>query len=213
MKHGRIICMLCLPVLFVMGCSGNRPPKNDPLVGINAPPLPKENKGAGAVAKSNDRDPNKPLPALPAPSADTSPAALASGGVPKLDGERNLRMDDKDAGKDPAASWRGKSSGVSLGPPDTPPDPTPPRSSGDIKPVGAVSAAPALDLRQMIASLEQRGMKGFRLDQQRDSGQWRCTCSIPSKNNPSVKQTYDHTAADPEAAVRAVLDQVEKDTR
>jgi hypothetical protein len=206
MRHGRIYGMLCLPVLFAMGCSGAKPPKNDPLVGINAPPLPRE--GAGAVAKG----PDKPLPALPAPSADTSPAALAAGGVPKLDNDRNLRMDDKD----PAAAWRGKSSSpVSLGKPDPDPDPQPPapRPTDGIKPAGGISAAPALDLRQLITSLEQRGMKGFRLEQQRDSGKWRCLCSIPSRNNPSVKQNYDTSAADPESAVRAVLDQVEKDTR
>lgn len=198
MKYGTI----CLPVLLLMGCSGGNTPKNDPLVGLNAPPIPKES--AGAVAKG----PDKPLPALTAPSAETSAAALASGGVPKLDGDRNLRLDDKD----PAAAWRGKSAaGVSLGKPDLNGEPAAPKPIDDITRVGGPGAMTTGDLRHSIRALEQRGMKGFRLEQDRDSGQWRCSCSIPKPDKQ--QQRYFTTAADPESAVRAVLDQVERDVR
>lgn len=200
MKYGTI----CLPVLLLMGCSGSNTPKNDPLVGLNAPSLPKA--GAGAVAKGAEG----PLPALTAPSAETSAAALASGGVPKLDGDRNLRLDDKD----PTATWRGQSAaGVSLGKPDLNGGSSTPQPIDDITRVSGPGTLTTNDLRQMIRSLEQRGMKGFRLDLQIATGQWRCTCAIPKRSNPNEKQGYDTMAKDPESAVRAVLDQVERDNR
>jgi hypothetical protein len=65
----------------------------------------------------------------------------------------------------------------------------------------------------MMRFLDQRGMKGFRLEMLRETGQWRCSCSIPTRQNPTIKQTYDTTAADPQAALRAVVEQVERENR
>jgi hypothetical protein len=79
-----------------------------------------------------------------------------------------------------------------------------------IVPAGGVPAA-AGSVDQALQALESRGVKGFRLEQQRDTGEWRCTCSIPNKQNPTIRRTYLKAAADPLSAVRAVLDEIDRD--
>src|SRR4051812_30420697 len=114
MSGGRIVGMLCLLAPLLSGCSGaSAPPKNDPLVGGGAP-IPKDGAGAGAGAFA--KVPDKPVPVLPAPSGATSPAALASGAAPRLDGDRDMRIP---SGGDSSAAGRGQSpSGLTLGRPE-----------------------------------------------------------------------------------------------
>jgi hypothetical protein len=57
-------------------------------------------------------------------------------------------------------------------------------------------------------------MTAFRLELERDTSLWRCTCSIPDRRNPRLKQTYSATrAADPAAALRAVVEEAEREPR
>jgi len=57
-------------------------------------------------------------------------------------------------------------------------------------------------------------MAAFRLELERETGQWRCTCSIPDRRNSRLLQTYAATrATDPAAALRAVVEEVERDPR
>src|SRR5215212_7969196 len=111
MSGARTVRVLCLLAPLLAGCSSGNQPKNDPLVGFNAPPLPKEGSAA-----ARGGGPDRPLPGLTSPSGATSPAALTAGGVAQLDGARDLRIGEKD----PASSWGAKTAGVSLGKPIAP---------------------------------------------------------------------------------------------
>jgi hypothetical protein len=44
-----------------------------------------------------------------------------------------------------------------------------------------------------------------------ENGEWQYSCSIPNRQNPRIRRTYKYTAADPSAAIRAVLEQLEKE--
>ena len=203
--RGKMHFGLGLFALFLAGCSGSQPPINkyDPLVG--GPPLPKE-----GTARAKDQG-VPGVPAVPAPSASTSPASLASGGgVPALEGERNLRIPgDRES---EANSWRNPSSAVSLGTPEvgraggTPPQPITPGL-----PVSTPMSGTLTSVDQGLKLLEQKGVQGFRLEKDRETGQWRCLCSIPSRQNPTTKQVYDLKAPDALAALQAVLDKIERD--
>jgi hypothetical protein len=87
--------------------------------------------------------------------------------------------------------------------------PPPPSSAGFVVPAGGPGAVQTID--QGLKALEQRGARGFRLEFQRDPAQWRCSCSVPNRQNPAYKQTYDTTAADPLSAVRAIVERVERE--
>jgi hypothetical protein len=193
--HG--VAGLGLFALFLTGCGGTaRSGGNDPLVG-GGPALPAE------TARAKEQ----PLPAVPAPSASTSPANLASGAVPALEGSRDLRIDGTESGRS-----RAPVTGASLttpvpvgsGPGSLPPVP--------VVPMGGTPPAPASSL-DLVRVLEQRGMQGFRLERNRETGQWRCTCSIPNAQNLAVKNTYDATAADAPAALQAIIDKIDREPR
>ncbi len=212
MSGGRIVGMLCLLAPLLSGCGGSAAPKTgqDPLVGLNAPPIPKE-------VTPTAKGPLQPVPALTAPSAATSPAALATGAVPTLESDREMRIP---SGSDPAAAWRGQSpTGVTLSHPVASHDSGPERSLTPVPAVGPLapasgSSAATGSIDQMMHFLEGRGVKGFRLEMSRETGQWRCTCSIPERENPSYKHTYDtqETAAtDPQSALRAVVEKIERE--
>jgi len=194
---------LGLMTLFLAGCGGpSRQVASDPLVG-GQPPLPPTE----ATARAKDQ----PLPPVPAPSASTSPANLASGGVPTLDGGRDLRIGDnqRDAG-----GWRGETTGVSL----TKPVPPAPAAPGPLPPVpvaqmGGLTPAVAASSTDLLRVLEQRGVQGFRLERNRETGEWRCTCSIPSRANPAIKQVYNAAAADAPTALQSVIDQIDRESR
>ena len=50
-----------------------------------------------------------------------------------------------------------------------------------------------------------------RLDTVGDNGGWKYSCSVPNRQNPTIRRTYEATAGDPVAAVRAVLDQLSQE--
>ncbi len=209
MSGGRIVGMLWLLAPLLSGCGSSAVPKNtpDPLNGMSTLQIPKEPTPTPTV-----KGPTQPLPPLPAPSSATSPASLASNAVPKLEDDRPLRIpSDKDAG------WGGQSSpGVTLGRPGTDAGTagertlTPVPAIGPLVPVSGTSP-PADSIDQMLQTLRLRGVKGFQLLMQRETGEWSCTCSIPRRDDPASKTTYNKVAGDPQSALKAVVEQVERD--
>lgn len=196
--HGRgrlhKLAVLGLLALGLAGCGGSpRPLGNDPLVG-GGPPLPTPADAA--------RGKDQPLPAVPAPSASTSPANLASGAVPALDGDRgSLRIGEND--REPGRRF------ASL----TPPVPIAQGGVSTLPPVPIVPASSSSGQPDLFRVLELRGVKGFRLELKPDSGQWRCICSIPDSQNPKYKQNYEATANDPQAAMQSILDKIDRGSR
>jgi hypothetical protein len=195
--------LVCLVVPLVIGCSSATPQKNDPLLGSTPVPVPKN----APEAKES-----RGVPDLPAPSASTSPAALAGAVVPQLDGGKDLRI-GSDAGN------RSGAPGVTLSRPQPIDSNSGPGARAEpVTPSAIIPAggpAPITSIDAGLRLLEARGVKGFRLEYLRDSNQWRCSCSVASRQNPSsnVKQTFDARAADAVSAVRAVVEQVERDNR
>jgi hypothetical protein len=44
-----------------------------------------------------------------------------------------------------------------------------------------------------------------------ENGDWQFSCSIPNSQNARIRRTYEAKAGDPTAAIRAVLEQLEKE--
>jgi hypothetical protein len=190
-----------------LGCAGDNhtaaPP--DPLLGTSgvqpAAPgaaTPKPAAGTGSAA----------LPALPAPNAVTSPAALAGGGPRPIDATHELRIATT-TGTPGGAAWVGPaSSGGGV--------PAQPMSRG-------ADAAPATGLvlsggtvrnetfEQLQAQLVARGIAWQRLECV--DGEWHFSCSVPNRQNPNLNHTYEARAHDGTAAIRAVLDQIDREQR
>ena len=189
-------CALCLPALLLAGCSGGSRVAGggDPIIG-GQKPLPTVAQGQSSPVPVASGD--KPLPALSAPNSTTSPAALTSGVAPQLSSGRDLRG----GGTQTASS-------VTIGAPQVARDGTSTASLQGIVPAGGSGGA-VQTVDQAVKYLEERGMKGFRLERQLDTGKWRCICAIPA-----LKQRYDiQGAADPLAALRAVIAQADQESR
>ncbi len=191
--------VLCLPVLA--GCSGGTrvADNRDPIIG-NQQPLPVASGGqikpvpaAGGASVS---------PLQPGPNSATSTAALASGGVGQLSSAQNLRG---------GAAATGNAGAATLGAPQVAKDGGTPARLQPIVPAGG-SGVQSVD--QALQYLQSRGVQGFRLERQRDTGKWRCVCVIPNREAPAIKQAYDiQDAADPLSALRAVIEQAEQNAR
>jgi hypothetical protein len=64
---------------------------------------------------------------------------------------------------------------------------------------------------QAQALLSSHGVKWQRLETWGDQGEWKFSCSIPSRQNAFISRTYEGRATDSLAAVRAVLAQIDKE--
>jgi hypothetical protein len=171
---------------------------NDPLLG-GLPP-----RAAAAAATGQPR-------AATPPASSTSTAALASNPKQALDPDRELRIP---GGRDKAAAAGGDAKtppgGVALQPPQpAAPDPAM-RQVSAVVPVGGARAA---GLEQGLAQLRARGAVFYRLEAAADNGECLLTCSIPSRQNPNVRRTYEARAADEPTALRLVLDQIDREQR
>jgi hypothetical protein len=193
-------CALLLA--FLAGCGGGATGKGsrmgagDPLAG---PVKPVATAGVSIGA------PTGGVPPVPAPSGPTTTAGLATGTVPSFNAGRP-------GPSAPPSGWR-EPGAPKLGAPVPPTRgsaaPSIPSPSGPVVLAGGGGGVQTID--QGVKALELRGARGFRLELQRETGQWRCSCSVPNRQNPASRQTYDTTAADPLSAVRAVVERVERD--
>jgi hypothetical protein len=212
-------------VLLLAGCASEDRPASDPLVG--GPPARSATgrspqAAAGALAG--------PTPPLPAPSSSTSPAALAPGAFQPLDPNRELRIGNGDTGSGTARTtstgnnWKGQNAqpGVTLNrpeptTPETPPlRPEPKPEARAAAPSGGVTLAGGsrlMNYEQAEAVLTGKGVTWQRLETWGDAGEWKFSCSIPNRNNPNIRRTYEARAHDSLGALRAVLDQIDRDQR
>lgn len=203
-------------LLVVVGCAtdnGNRTPLSstpavDPLLG--GPPV------AGRPIAQPTSSNGSTTPSTPS----TSPASLAprtGGGEPSsLDPNGGIRIRSSAPTSPtvtaPPASvegWHGAPAGPTPSvPPSPPPAPERPQGGG-FSLFGNRSA----DINPLLASLRQRGATFQRLETWGNEGEWKFSCSIPNRQNPHIRRTYEAKAADPLLAVRAVIDQVDKEQR
>ncbi len=191
------------------GCAADSRVAGDPLTGDRtAAALPSKYTPGGAVKAP-------PPAALPAPHGAGSTAALASGAFPQFDGGRELRIG---AGREPNATttsgntWRGSgaSGGVTLNRPE-PLDAAPSGSAPGFTPAGGTSRP--LTEEQAWAQVEARGATWQRLETWGEAGEWKFSCSVPNRQNPSVRRFYEARANDRLSAMRAVLEQMDREQR
>jgi hypothetical protein len=202
------ICFSSLACLA--GCNlFHRTPSStpDPLLGGPSAPTPAKTSSQPAAT------PVTVLPPMAAPRFSSSPAALAAGTAGSSDSPE-LRISspqpasDSWAGRDPSARAAGaalrgiQSAGDSTNPPDSP--------------AGATSVS--LPSSQVTTYEQARDILASRGDivqrpPERDpnTGLWKFSCSLPNRQDPSRHRTYVATAADSLGAVRAVLEQIERE--
>jgi hypothetical protein len=92
------------------------------------------------------------------------------------------------------------------------------RTAASVPAIAASSASStaALTFEQAQQILKQYGVTWQRLETWGDQGQWKFRCSIPNPSNPSVNRWFETTKPlpnDPLTAVRAVIDQLQKEQR
>lgn len=195
-------------LLLVAGCkhenraSGNN---SDPLLG---PPVPAPVPQASAPAQN----PAPATAAIPTGSSSPTLAGLAAGSTNAAGG--NMRISDSNhtasATATPAA-WQAPAAGgaVTLRGPEAATGPPPVAGSA---PVAAtpVSSSRVESLEQAQVQLAQRKVTWWHLEALGDRGEYKFTCSAPSPQNPRKSRTYEAKARDSLAAVRAVLDQIDR---
>jgi hypothetical protein len=220
---------LSFGLLLQAGCSGLNPGTgDDPLVG--GPPIPQ-----AALIKTAATIPPPPNPVAvpPAPASANSVlsnAALASAAPRTLDDGQDLRIGAPAGGtgnenwaRQGLASGTGQLAGSSgailrLPEPVTEPAPRPqltpvsnPGSSPGPAPArNAPAAGNATSFEQLQAQMVSRGVLWQRLEMVGDTGGWKYSCSVPNRQNPTLRRTYEARASDPVAAIRAVLEQLDK---
>jgi hypothetical protein len=206
-------------VLFLSGCSGfNDAISYDPLLG--GPPL------RPSVAAT----PAPPTPApvaLPtAPNSTLSPAALAAGAPRPVDNGRDLRT-----GSAPVApandGWARQGlasnnsasaitptvggSGAILRTPEPITQQPPLQQPSPVAGTASPRESGITTYEQAQAKIKQRGALWQELKMVAETGEWTFRCSIPNRQNPAIRRTYEATASDSLAAIRAVLEQLDKD--
>ena len=228
-----VVCLapLSFGLLLAVGCSGlNQGTGDDPLVG--GPPIPQ-----AAATKTAAAIPPPPNPGtVPPPPATAnsilSNAALATAAPRTLDSSQDLRI-GAPAGNPGNDSWArqgpaggtgqlASGSGAILRPPESVTEPAPrrelttasnPGSSPDpaVAARTAPAAANATSFDQLQVQMVSRGVLWQRLEMVGDTGGWKYSCSVPNRQNPKLRRTYEARANDPAAAIRAVLEQLDKE--
>jgi hypothetical protein len=217
----RISCFT-FGVLVLAGCTGlNQTMGIDPLLG--GPPV---RPATTAVPVPSNPASLAVLP-LPATNSTLSTAALAAGAPRPLDNGQDLRIGSPigSAGNDGWARQgsgssnqdseirrMADSSGVLLQPPQLIAEPPPKRDLVPVSNPGALrgSSATVTTFEQAEKELKARGALLQRLQVVAQSGEWTCRCSMPNPQNPRIQRTYEATRSDPVAAMRAVLEELDK---
>jgi hypothetical protein len=200
-----VFCLACLAGcnLFHRTTSSNP----DPLLGGPSAPTP---------AKTNSQPSATPVTVLPpmaAPRFSSSPAALAAGTAGSSDSPE-LRISNPGPASD---SWAGRdasarAAGAALrgiqpaGDSARPPDNQAGATSVSLPSAQVTTYEQARDILASRGDIVQR-------PPERDptTGLWKFSCSLPNRQDPSRHRTYVATAADSMGAVRAVLEQVERE--
>ena len=193
-------------LLFGAGCQEDNhvATTGDPFLGGQAalpasPPPP--------VQTANPTLPPPPLAFAPA----TAPAALASGTPANFDRSQELQIGNSVGA--PANGYANppapQGPGVLLRPPDT--ANLQPHSDPAFTPAAAQASNSAGSYEQLRAQLLARGVTDMRLETWGSPSAWKFTCSMPNRQNPAKIRTYEAQAQDELAAMRAVLDKMDKD--
>jgi hypothetical protein len=218
----------------LIGCTGDYGFKGDPFLGGQAANAPQLQYTPGTSGSPSAQTAAGQVPPLPATHSLTSAAALAGGTTPTPEIPRDLRISGGvpivPASMPGGGTARGAAPGGVLEAPQPVPEstsnlpsvaPTDPqfqRTAASSPAIAASSTSPtaALTFEQAQQILKQYGVTWQRLETVGDQGQWKFRCSIPNPANRSVNRWYETTRPlpyDPLTAVRAVIDQLQKEQR
>jgi hypothetical protein len=207
--------LLTLFLSFTAGCSYfNHSTANtgvDPLLG--GPPVP----AAGKTAPQQSAAPVSVLPPLSAPSSSSSPAALAAGPARPSDTSGDLRISNPQASSGPGG-WVGRdpnpqrngSGAVLLGVQASGELASRPDSSPVYNPV-SLNSSQVTTIEQAQKILAGRGVLWQRPQPLQDNSGWEFSCAVQNRQNPNVTRTYTGKAPDLVGAMRAVIEQIDKD--
>lgn len=189
-------------LFLVAGCvgmGGDSSFATDPLLG--GTPVPRRPPGATPTGGTPAKQAG--VPPMPAPHSSTSTAALAGGVFQPLDARPELR-----AGA-PAGAWRAP--GATLQGPESAGEPP---ARADTGPAAGFTLASgtrsSLSYEQAQATLAARGVTWQRLETGTEPGEWKFSCSVPNRQNPSIRRFYEARAHEAVSAMRAVIEQMER---
>lgn len=206
------LCSLHVAIcLGLAGCQGSRNQTSDPLMGAHPsqsaqPPAP--------LASAPPKPTAAPaVPPPPVPSSLTSNAALASTSSRSLDSSNDLRIGNSSPAAGNSGGWQGRGTPVAMATsqPASGIDPAARHDSLVARGVSPASGARVASYEQAQAILAARGVKWQRLETWGEAGEWKFSCSIPSRQNAFISRTYEGRATDYLSAVRAVLNQIDQD--
>jgi hypothetical protein len=232
--RGHALVGLALLALLLSGCpqDNRRQAAGDPLIGGAAP------VGAPKTAVAINT-PLPPLPAAGG-STSPAALAVGSGGTmdPAHDlrigpppGGPNATLTGNPGQTGIGAGWQAQGNApdaipstapIAITAPLTVPR-TPDSSRRDVTLTGGAAAPPTpappsppsltrvQSFEQAQAALRGRNVLWQDLKSQPDTGEWRFSCSVPNKHNPSLSRTYEGRATTALAAVQAVLDKIDAD--
>jgi hypothetical protein len=221
---------LLLPIaalLALTGCQGGYGSKQgDPFMGVHAPPMPASSAGGTAVSPvGGTQTASNTPPSLPGSFAVPNQAALASGTTQTPDDPRDLRIKTPPLMQVTSSDGTARGaapSNIQVGGPEPMPEstsktvPTPVASAGIRPPNGAVAPPPPVGIatvEQALQYLKQKGVVWWRLDGDRGQCKFQCALPNPGSKNKGLNRIYEIKATDSLSAVRAVIDQIEKEQR
>lgn len=165
-----------------------------------------------------------PVPGVPTSGTGLSPAALASGRLHPFDRSRDLQITDWPRGPQgggwtaPANVPRPNPSGVMLRPPeplgDTGglPTPRPPPPTALVSSPASAPTGPVTTHEQAQAQLSARGVL-WQKPEKVGPDEWQFSCAVRHPRNANQQRTYRARGRDLLDAMRAVLQQIDQDSR
>jgi hypothetical protein len=141
---------------------------------------------------------------------------LAAGVPRSFDSANDLRIASGQANPAPANGLpQGTVTGMEregavLRPPQAVLDPAS-RPGAPVAPATPVSGGRGGSYEQLQTQLAARGVTWQRLECTGENEDWKFSCSVPNRQNPNLRRTYEAHAREALAAIQAVLDQMDKD--
>jgi hypothetical protein len=156
-------------------------------------------------------EPASVVPVMPAPYTTTgSTAALAAGSTPTLNPDSNLRIPA--AGNSGRAQAQVAPPAATLSVPQPNGDPSRSAPQPPAGPAGTLTGTQrAGSYESAQAELQARGVKVRRLEIDPQTGEWHFIGSLPNAQNPNISRTYETRAGDQLSALRAVIEQIDRE--
>ncbi len=210
-------CLGILCSLAPVGCGDLNRNTNangvDPLLG--GPPLRPVTQAAAPQPQS-PQAPAALLPPTPVGNATLSTAALAAGTPRPMDTGRDLRIGSP-GGTPSSDAWASQPSPASppgsavLQRPELTAQPASQTQPAPTVSPASMPSSSGLTKEQAQAEFKARGVLYQQSTYVEESREWQFRCSLPSRQNPRIRHSYIGRGPDELSAMRAVLEQIDKE--